>query len=256
MTDDARPLYQRIADDLREGILAGELRPGAKLPSENSLKDRYGTTRATVNKGIALLKAEGLVLSSQGKPSIVRPRPNVRMLTTGANFRARRDSGVSNFNAEAAAQDLKPQQKILSVETVPAPPEVADRLGLEEGVPVLVRRRVFCVDEEPMQLVDGYYEASVFAGTALERVHRIRGGVSALIEDPRGPIGERITRFVEDLDIRMPVPYETEALAIPPGVPVARVLRTAYTSSGTVVEVLDSRIPCDRHVFQYAIDIP
>ncbi|MFJ9906849.1 GntR family transcriptional regulator [Streptomyces sp. NPDC101152] len=256
MTSDTRPLYQRIADDLRASILSGELEPGAKLPSENVLKERYGTTRVTVGKGLALLKSEGLVISSQGKGALVRPRPNVQMLTTGANYRERRNTGVSNFNAEAMAQGLKPEQRILSVETVSAPPEVASRLGLPDGTPVIARRRAFYVNDQPMQLVDGYYSAELFSGTAVEDVRRIRGGVSALIEDPQGPVGERITQFVEDLDIRMPTPSEAGDLAIPPGVPLARVLRTAHTSSGVAVEVLDSRVPCDRHVFRYVIDIP
>ncbi|MEV4873201.1 GntR family transcriptional regulator [Streptomyces syringium] len=256
MPDDSRPLYQRIADDLRASILAGDLEPGAKLPSENALKARYGTTRTTAAKGIALLKSEGLVVSSQGKAATVRPRPKVQMLTTGANFRRRLASGVSNFNAEASAHGLKPEQRILNVTTVPSPPEVASRLGVPDGTAVIVRQRLFLVNGEPTQLVDGYYPVDLFRGTPVEGPKRIRGGVSALIEDPSGPIRERITQFVEDLEIRMPLPAEADALTIPRGVPLARVLRTAHVEGGRVVEVLDSRIPCDRHTFRYVIDAP
>ncbi|MEX2983606.1 GntR family transcriptional regulator [Streptomyces sp. C36] len=256
MSDHPRPLYQRIADDLRASILTGELGPGDKLPSENALKARYGTTRATAAKGVALLKSEGLVASSQGKAATVRPRPSVQMLTTGANFRHRLKTGVSNFNAEAAAQGLMPEQRILKVETTPAPPEVAGRLGIPTGDPVIVRRRIYLLSGKPAQLVDGYYPFDLFHGTAVEEPRKIRGGVSALIENPTGPVRERITQFVEDLDIRMPVPSETEALAIPLGVPLARVLRTARVASGRAVEVLDSRVPCDRHRFRYVIDVP
>ncbi|WP_405615279.1 GntR family transcriptional regulator [Streptomyces sp. NBC_01508] len=250
------PLYRKIADDLRASILSGELPPGEKLRSENELKDQYGTTRVTVRKALALLKADGLLVSEQGKGVFVRPRPNVQMLTTGANFRERRKTGVSNFNAEAVAQGLRPEQRILSVETVPAPAEIASRLEVAADTAVIVRRRAFFVNDEPMQLVDGYYPAELFSGTALEDPRRIRGGVSRLIEDPDGPVKQRITRFVEELDIRMPTPAETEALKIPPGVPLARVFRAAHVTVGRVVEVLDSRIPCDRHGFRYVIDVP
>ncbi|MGC0421590.1 GntR family transcriptional regulator [Embleya sp. AB8] len=256
MSDQAVPLFRRIAEELRASILSGELSPGAQLPSENDLKDRFGTTRVTVRKSLALLKADGLLVSNQGKGAFVRSRPNVQVLTTGANFRRRRDSGVANFNAEAAAQGLRAEQRILAVETVPTPPEIAQRLGIDPGVPSIVRRRRFLVNGEPMQLVDGYYPAKRFAGTAVAKSPRIRGGVSRLIEDPHGPIGQRIVQFVEDLEIRMPTPEETADLVIPPGVPLARVFRTAYVSSGEVLEVLDSRVPCDRHVFQYVIDVP
>ncbi|MFJ5110965.1 GntR family transcriptional regulator [Streptomyces sp. NPDC088551] len=250
------PTYRRIADDLRTLILSGELVPGEKLRSENELKDQYGTTRVTVRKALALLKADGLLISEQGRGVFVRPRPNVQMLTTGANFRKRRETGVSNFNAEAAAQGLRPEQRILGVERLPAPAEVASLLGVDDGTTVIVRRRAYFVNDDPMQLVDGYYPAELFGGTEVEEPRRIRGGVSRLIEDPEGPVGQRITQFVEDLEIRMPSPNEIKALNIPPGVPLARVFRTAHTAAGQTVEVLDSRIPCDRHAFRYVIDVP
>lgn len=53
----------------------------------------------------------------------------------------------------------------------------------------------------------------------------------------------------------MPTPYEVELLRIPPGVPVARVLRTAIDTDQESVEVLDSIVPCDRHIFRYVIDV-
>lgn len=256
MAEKDLPPYRKIADELRALILSGGLRTGEKLKSENELKDQYETTRVTVRKALALLKADGLLVSEQGRGVFVRPRPKVQMLTAGANFRQRRATGVSNFNAEVEAQGLRPEQRILSVEEAQAPADVAARLGVDEGATVIVRRRAFFVNDEPMQLVDGYYLAELFSGTQVAQPRRIRGGVSQLIEDPDGPIGQRIIQFVEDLEIRMPTPDETDALKIPPGVPLARVLRTAHTSAGQNVEVLDSRVPCDRHVFRYVIDVP
>ncbi|WP_031226141.1 GntR family transcriptional regulator [Streptomyces roseochromogenus] len=256
MPDRDLPPYRQIADDLRAAIAKGKLAPGEKLKSENELKDQYGTTRVTVRKALSLLKADGLLISEQGRGVFVRPQPRVLMQTTGANFRERRSTGVSNFTAEAAAQGLRAEQRILSVERVPAPAEIAERLGTPASTPVIVRRRVFLIDDEPMQLADGYYPAELFAGSPVEEPRRIAGGVSALIEDRAGPVKQRIMRFVEDLDIRMPTPSEVDTLHIPPGVPLARVLRSTWVQDGRVVEVLDSRVPCDRHRFQYVIDVP
>ncbi|WP_371580373.1 GntR family transcriptional regulator [Streptomyces sp. NBC_01314] len=256
MPDQELHPYRRIADDLRNAIVKGKLAPGEKLKSENELKDQYGTTRVTVRKALSLLKADGLLISEQGRGVFVRQQPRVRLQTTGANFRERRATGASNFTAEAAAQGLQARQQILSVERVPAPAEIAERLSLPTGTSVIIRRRAFFVDDEPMQLADGYYLEELFAGTRVEESRRIAGGVSALIEDPAGPVRQRIVRFVEDLEIRMPTPSEVGALRIPPGVPLARVLRSTQVEDGRVVEVLDSRVPCDRHLFQYVIDIP
>lgn len=245
--------YQSVANALRTDILDGRLTPGDHLPSEHDLARTFGTTRMTVRKGIAQLRAEGLVVTSQGSRTVVRARPHVRLLSTGTNYRERRATGVTNFNAEAAAQGQRAVQRILAVLTIPAPLEVADRLNIEPDEEVLVRRRLFVVDDEPMQLCDGYYPMDIARDSLLMESRRIKGGAHAVIEGE--PNRRRIVQFVEDLDVRMPTPDETERLVIPPGVPVARVLRTAYDAAGQPVEVLDSLVPCDRHVFRYVIDV-
>lgn len=250
------PPFRRIADMLRRDIREGRLEPGERLPSENELAKRHETTRATVRKAIALLRYEGLVASEQGRGAFVRPRPHLKMLLTGSNWRAHRGSGLSNFNAEAASQGRTAQQQLLAVEEVEAPAEIAERLGVAVNDLVIVRKRLFVVDGEPMQFCDGYYPTTLFRGTAVAEDRRIKGGVYGLIEDLGGPIRRRVTRFVEDLDVRLPVPSESEALAIPEGVPVVRVLRTAYDSNDEVVEVLDSLVPTDRFAFRYVIDVP
>jgi GntR family transcriptional regulator len=247
--------FKRVANELRAQILRGDLAPGDKLPSENQLAERFDVTRATVRKGIALLRSEGHVTSHQGKGAFVRERPHVSMRQTGSIYRARRSTGKANFNAEAEAQGQRPKQIIREVVETPAPDAIAERFGVAPGTPLVVRRLLFTVDDSPMQLVDCYYEVAVARGTRLAEPRLIKGGANAFIEDCDGPIGRKIVRFIEDLDIRMPYPHEVEALDIPDGVPVARVIRAAYDSAGDVVEVLDSVVPCDRHVFRYVIDV-
>ena len=105
-----------------------------------------------------------------------------------------------------------------------------------------------------MQLVDGYYSYEMAKGTALTRSARIKGGAHAELEGPR--IGKKLSRFVEELELRMPAPSEVESLLIPPGVPVAKVTRTAYDVDGEPVEVLVSVVPGDRHSFVYEIELP
>lgn len=247
--------FKRVANELRAEIIRGDYAPGDKLPSENDLKDRFEVTRATVRKGIALLRSEGHVVTEQGKGAYVRRRPHISMHQVGSIYRERRATGVSNYNAEAAAQGQQAKQTIREVAEVPAPDEVAKRLGVAPGAPVLVRRLLFTVDGSPMQFCDGYYELDMVAGTRIAEARLIKGGVHAVIEDPEGSIRRHIVRFVEDLDIRMPYPHEAKQLDIPDGVPLARLMRTAYDSTGNALEVLDSRVPCDRHVFRYVIDV-
>jgi GntR family transcriptional regulator len=247
--------FKRVANELRAEILRGDLAPGDKIPSENSLAERFGVTRATVRKGLALLRMEGLVTSHQGKGAFVRERPHVSMRQTGSIYRARRSTGKANYNAEAEAQGQRARQVIREVVETPAPEHIAERFGVAPGTPVIVRRLRFEVDDTPMQLVDCYYEASLAGGTKLAESRLIKGGANAYLEDLGGPIGRRIVQFIEDLDVRMPYPHEAEQLDIPDGVPVARLIRSAFDSAGDVLEVLDSIVPCDRHVFRYVINV-
>jgi GntR family transcriptional regulator len=247
--------FKRVANEIRAMILRGELAPGDKIPSENQLADQFEVTRSTVRKGIALLRMEGLVTSHQGKGAFVRERPHVSLRLTGSIYRARRATGESNYNAEARAQGQRALQTVREVAETAAPEKVADRFGIEAGAPVIVRRLLFLVNDAPMQLVDSYDEPSLATGTPLALPKKIKGGAHAVIENPDGPIRRRIVRFIEDLDIRMPYPHEAELLDIPAGVPVAKVMRTAYDSAGEVLEVQDSVVPCDRHTFRYVIDV-
>ena len=50
----------RVADELREAILAGVYPPGTRLRQE-ALADRYGSSRVPVREALRLLEADGLV---------------------------------------------------------------------------------------------------------------------------------------------------------------------------------------------------
>jgi len=243
--------YRLIVGELRAEILDGRWPPGSRMPSEHELATRYRTSRPTVRRALAVLKAEGLLSTEQGRGAFVRPKPHVRLLVTGASFRKHRALGLPGFNAQALEQGQRPEQRIRSVATVSAPPEVATRLSLDESSPVVVRRRVFLLEGQPAALCDSYYPAEWASGTPIEQPERIRGGVYALIEDPEGPIRRQIARSIDDLIARMPTHEEAVELGLPPGVPVVRVLRTVFDSADLPVEVQDSVMAADRHEFRY-----
>lgn len=68
---DSRPRYVRIMDDLRAGILSGDLASGQKLPSESQLMKQYGVSRIVAVNALNALSAEGLVYRVHGKGSFV-----------------------------------------------------------------------------------------------------------------------------------------------------------------------------------------
>jgi GntR family transcriptional regulator len=65
--DDPVPLYQQLAGLLRVAIRSGEL--AGRMPSAVQLGEQYETSRDTVLRALAILKAEGLVTTSHGRGS-------------------------------------------------------------------------------------------------------------------------------------------------------------------------------------------
>lgn len=58
--------YQRIADAVRQRLLAGHWQPGDQLPTERELCGQYGASQITVRRAMQILEQEHLVERRQG----------------------------------------------------------------------------------------------------------------------------------------------------------------------------------------------
>ncbi|SDC06320.1 GntR family transcriptional regulator, transcriptional repressor for pyruvate dehydrogenase complex [Paenibacillus sp. UNCCL117] len=67
-----RKIYEVIADQIKDQITGGQLKPGDKLPSTKELSERFQVGRSTVREALSALKAMGLVEIHQGEGSYVR----------------------------------------------------------------------------------------------------------------------------------------------------------------------------------------
>jgi DNA-binding FadR family transcriptional regulator len=111
-------LAQTVVDGLKRRILAGDLPPGAKLPSEKDLIDEYGVSRTVVREAVSRLQAEGLVETFQGRGSFVLavPEPSSFRLESSA-IRTHRDVlamldfriGVESEAAALGARNIRPR---------------------------------------------------------------------------------------------------------------------------------------------------
>lgn len=75
----AAPAYQDLASRLREQILAGQLKPGDRLPVEPDLCAMYGVSRSTVREALRVLSSEGLLVTRRGVAGgsfVVHPDPD------------------------------------------------------------------------------------------------------------------------------------------------------------------------------------
>ncbi len=65
-------LYKKIAQDIKDQIKSGQLKPDEKIPTENELSNQYGVSRITSKKALNILQDEGLIYRVQGSGSFVK----------------------------------------------------------------------------------------------------------------------------------------------------------------------------------------
>jgi GntR family transcriptional regulator len=156
---DSRPLREQIAAKVRQMIETGELAPGDKLEREDALAERYGVSRHTVRQALNDLTMEGLLASSRGRGRIVRDyRPLEWHLSQYESRHLHEQAGADadQWSAAARAQGREPSED-LDVGIVDPPRAVADRLGVDKGELVVVRRRIRSADDVPYQIADSYF---------------------------------------------------------------------------------------------------
>jgi GntR family transcriptional regulator / MocR family aminotransferase len=68
------PLRRRLEDQIRDGVRAGRLPPGAALPSSRALAAQLGVSRGVVVEAYSQLVAEGYLRARQGAATVVAAR--------------------------------------------------------------------------------------------------------------------------------------------------------------------------------------
>jgi GntR family transcriptional regulator len=250
---DARPLQVRIADDIRAKIETGELAAGGKLPTLEALAKQHMCSVGAVRSAVDLLKQQGLLITKQGKGIFVRERFRARRHGMGRYSRSRWAGGSAILIAEAAEQGHEADQLMRFLGSVPAPAEVAERLGIAAGAKVYVRRRTTLIDDRPNQLADSYYPLDLVKKVpALKREDTGPGGGFARIEEA----GIRLASIREEIAVRMPAGPEIGVLRLPEGTPVAELIRTVTDAGGQPVEVMLAVIAGDMVTFDYEFPVP
>lgn len=245
----SRPTYQRVADQLRRRIIAGEYTPGDKLPSRQDLAEEFGVGRRVAADAVQQLVGEGYVVSRSGSGSYVRPRPPVRRLTRSWY---REDRGGSPFRADMAAQSVRGGWESAS-ESAIAPDTVAHRLAIGPGDPVMRTRYTFTGDGEPVMLSTSWEPLEITRGTVVvlpeDGVHAGRGVV-----DRMRVIGHEIVQAGEIVTARPADAEEADLLRIARGSVVLVIQRTYYTEDRPV-ETADIVVPPDRYELAYMIPV-
>ena len=119
---------------------------------------------------------------------------------------------------------------------------------LQRGCQIVIRRRRYFADDQPIEIATSYIPLDVADGTPIDQPNPGPGGIYARMED-KGMVFER---YDEEISARMPTEEETALLQLPPGSPVMHLIRTAV-ADGRPVEVCDTVMDAAAFVLHYRL---
>lgn len=104
LSNDGRPKWRWVADELRGQIRSGLLQPGDVLPSETQLEQQTGLSRTTIRRVMAELRAEGWVATRRTGSTVLgdsvvalAPGDEVTVNEAGALVVRRADGSVGLY---------------------------------------------------------------------------------------------------------------------------------------------------------------
>ncbi|MBX7264772.1 GntR family transcriptional regulator [Micromonospora sp. Llam7] len=253
------PIHLRIADDIRMKIERGDLRPGAPLPTLAELCERWSCSMNSARSAVALLKAQGLIVTGRGKAPTVRVQTQ-RVVRSSERHQIEKDLAIKSESERAKigeaetnlAMSISDQRFTSVYDQVAADEEISNALEITQGDGVLRRRY------ESFDSSTGYYLSKSVSYIPLVLVE----SNPALLDQGNEPwpggtqhqlmtVGIEIDRMVDRVTARMPTTVEAQMWNLPAGVPLILCRRVSCDLDGRVVEISDADYPADRSELEF-----
>lgn len=234
-----QPPYLRIADVIRQRIADQEWTPGDRLPSRAQLAQECGVGENVIRRAQELLISLGVLEGRAGSGTYVAaPRERLRMVRS--QYREQR--GGSPFRADMSSLGKRGTWESRTEAKVPAPADIAERLGIAEGDLCVRTAYEFLVDGKPAQTSTSWEPYEITSGTLVVLPeggpHAGKGVVDRMAE-----IGITVSHVVEQPEPGQASAEEATLLGVQRGSLVTRIQRTYYSNESRPVETADIVIP-------------
>ncbi|MGY0486497.1 GntR family transcriptional regulator [Streptomyces sp. WG-D5] len=246
-----QPPYLRIADVLRRRVAEREWTPGDRLPSRARLARECGVGENVVRRAQELLISQGVLEGRAGSGTYVAAaRERVRVVRSAS----REQPDGSPFRADMRAVGKQGDWESRTEAKVPAPAEIAERLGLAEGDLCVRTVYEFLADGRPVQLSTSWEPYDLTGGTL---VVLPEGGPHAGVGvvNRMAAIGVTVAHAVEQPEPRQATAEEASLLGIQKSALVTHIRRTYYSDQGRPVETADIVVPAALCEIVYEIPI-
>ena len=243
LTKQTSPLYLKLANDLREGILSGHWNPGDTLPSEPELCRQHGISRGTVVRAIEMLIQEGLVQRRQGAGTYVS-RPTLH----------RQPGLLASFSETVRQQGRKPSHKLLQRQDLTR--AQALQYGCTTAAVQLVRLRF--VDGVPWSIHN-----CVLPVRIANRLHALDPANAEELSAPDFSLyhayteaGIPVDHAEEILRARTATAQEARLLKLPNHAVLMTLHRKSYDAAGDLLEIVESDYAGESYSYTVSLAVP
>jgi DNA-binding GntR family transcriptional regulator len=229
------PLYFQVAQHLERAIQSGELPPGAQLENEVQLAKQLGLSRPTMRRAMQYLVDRGMLVRKRG------------IGTQVVRAKVKRPAELSSLWDDLTSSGQEPTTTVLSNAAEAAGGEVARKLGVPDGSPVIAIERLRYARGEPLARMLNYLPAELAAGLTTEALQQ--RGLYQLLRSS----GITLHAAAQTIGARGATHAEARLLAETKGAPLLTMGRVTYDDSGRTVEYGTHVYRASRYSFELSL---
>jgi GntR family transcriptional regulator len=223
------PKYYLVKGRIAELVDAAG--PGAAIPTERELAERFATSRTTVRQALTELVVEGRLERTQGRGTFVAEPKLVQLRQ------------LTSFSEDLSRQGRRATSQVLDIRRERCDAALAERLGVSAGTTVHRVERLRGQDDDPIAHEVAYLTPS------LPRLAAQLATYGSLYATLRQAYDVALARVEDTVETALAGPDEARLLGVDVGLPMLLVHRTGWDAAGVVIEWTRSMFRGDRFRF-------
>lgn len=237
-TPGAKPLWQVVADAIKEKIASGEYQRNDRLPSEAELCELFQVGRNTVRHALSELVNRGALTTVQGVGTFVSDS----RLTKTAEY-------LYGFSHEMTESGHAVTSTVLEANIIPADPYLSRRLGVQLGAEVVFLYRLRLLDCEPTAIERAYLPHELCPGILKYDFSKVSLYKTLSEEYDRKP-----DHAEQEIEASLATPEVARLLGLEAPAVVLVFHRETRLADNQVIEYVDSELRADRFRFYTTLE--
>lgn len=229
---DGEPAYRKIQNAILLEIESSRLKPGDPIPSERDLAKIHHVSLMTARHAVSELARDGAVERRHGAGTFVAP-PKVHF------------NKLLAYTEQMTSVGFVAHSRIISREVVSGEYEIAARLGVPSGSPLVRLERVRLAGAEPVA-----FEICCWPANELKPLKDAPLENSSLFAAIENACGVRLAYADEEIDVTSADSHMADLLNIARGAPLLRIRQVIFSNTGKATLYVTGFYRSGRHTLR------